>query len=76
MELSERIKMARFMAGYRGRGSAARFCRDAGLRDNTLWCYENGRYKPSAEKLAAIAKTAGADLAWLITGEEPSKEKE
>ncbi len=75
MELKERIRFARFQAGFRGHGSLARFSRETGIRENTLYCYETGRYAPSAAKLATIADTTGADLSWLITGREQNERK-
>lgn len=70
MDLRERLRFARWQAGYRGHGSLARFCRDTGIRENTMWCYENGKYNPGARRLATIARVTGCDLLWLVTGDE------
>ncbi len=68
MDMKDRIRIARLKAGYEERGDLARVCRDAGINQNTWWCWEAGRYRPGAEHLATISDVTGCDLYWLITG--------
>ena len=67
--LAERLKFVRTLRGFTRRGDFARWCRELGIRENTMYQYETARCVPRADRAAAIADFAKVDLRWLITGE-------
>jgi repressor LexA len=69
--INERIILLRKQyAGGRGK---SKFARDLSLSPSTYSYYENDRVPP-AEILAKICRLTGADLSWLLTGEQSEKQ--
>lgn len=66
----ERVRLLRNQhAGSRGK---SKFARALGVSPSTYSYYENNRVPP-IEILLKICEVAGANLGWLLTGEEPPK---
>ena len=42
-----------------------------GVSRKTISSWESGRSEPSASNLAAIARTLGVSVSWILYGDEP-----
>ncbi len=65
--LGQRMREAREQAGMT---NGARFARSIGVDPTTLYRYEGGHVLPSAFVLGRVAEATGADLGWIIAGDE------
>jgi transcriptional regulator with XRE-family HTH domain len=63
----ERIKLLRLR--YAGRRGKSKFARDLGISPSTYNYYENNRVPP-IEILLKMCRVTGADLVWLLRGQE------
>ena len=61
MNLSDKIRMLREEKRY----SQTEFSKLIGVKNNTVWRWENGKAKPNANFLIKIAKTLGVDISLL-----------
>ncbi len=69
--LSERIKIALRDA----RKTQRELAKALGVGETTVSAYTNAVSEPSSENIAKIAKICGVTTDWLITGENPLKDR-
>lgn len=67
--LGSRIREARMAAGF---DVGVAFAAEIGVKPHTLWRYENGKIRPSADVLHKIARACGVSMESLLG--EPSKD--
>lgn len=60
-----RIREAREAAGLK----ATELSKLIDVRPHTLWRYEAGRMRSSAEVILGVAQHCGVSMEWLLTGE-------
>lgn len=68
-EIGRRIREARTKKGL-SQGELARL---VGVRDQTVWKYEAGRLRPSADSLVNLAAALDVEESWIMRGEDPPK---
>jgi hypothetical protein len=64
-EFPERIRLAK------GKGSASAFALRCGLSPTVMHQYLTGKSEPTRPALIAMARAAGVNLEWLLTGNGP-----